>query len=98
MVPTQRKFGFRRFFGKGSIKYKNGFKHKQFKLYPAFPNRFNPTTTIKYSLHAASHVTLKVYDLLGREVVGLVNEFKALGDCQAEFDTSGLASGFYVYQ
>lgn len=62
-----------------------------------YPNPFNPATTIKYSLKEDGFVTLKVYDMLGREVSTLVNEFKEKGVYQAEFNGSGLTSGIYIY-
>ncbi len=63
-----------------------------------YPNPFNPTTTIRYELSANSVVSLKVYDVLGREVKTLVNEFKPAGTYAVEFDASGLASGVYFYR
>ena len=69
---------------------------QKFELHQNYPNPFNPTTTIKYSLSSASHVRLKVYNLLGQEVAVLVDEMKYQGEYQVEFDASGLASGVYV--
>lgn len=63
-----------------------------------YPNPFNPTTKISYSLPEANFVTLKVYDMLGREVSTLVNEMKPAGTFEAEFDASRLSSGTYVYK
>ena len=62
------------------------------------PNPFNPTTKISYSLPEANFVTLKVYDMLGREVSTLVNETKPAGTFEVEFDASKLSSGTYVYK
>jgi len=62
-----------------------------------YPNPFNPATTISYSMPQAGHVVLKVYDVLGREVAELANGFKEKGKHIATFNTSRLASGFYVY-
>ncbi len=70
----------------------------RFQLFPAFPNPFNPTTKIQYSLPVATHVSLKVYDMLGRQVRVLVNEFKTSGRYRVEFDATGLASGLYAYR
>ena len=83
----------------------------RFILSQNYPNPFNPTTTIKYSIpnletrHASSlHVTLKVYDILGREVATLVNEEKPPGNYKVTFDAShtehgqSLASGVYLYR
>jgi hypothetical protein len=63
-----------------------------------YPNPFNPTTAIAYTLPEAAKVSLKVYDLLGREVATLVNETKAAGSYEARFDASRLASGLYLYK
>ena len=70
----------------------------QFTLYQNYPNPFNPSTTIKYSLPKASFVTLKVYDMLGREVTSLVNEEKTAGNYQVVFNASSFASGVYFYR
>ncbi len=70
-----------------------------YKLYQNYPNPFNPTTTINYSVPvAAGNVTLKIYDLLGREVASLVNENLSSGNYQVKFDASSLVSGFYFYR
>ncbi len=63
-----------------------------------YPNPFNPSTTIKYSLLHDSKVSLKVYDLLGREVATIVNDFRQAGEYQAEFNASNFASGVYFYR
>ena len=67
-------------------------------LYQSYPNPFNPTTTIKYSLPNSDIVNLKVFDILGREVAVLVNEYKPAGTYAAEFNASEFASGVYFYQ
>lgn len=63
-----------------------------------YPNPFNPTTIITYQLPKAGNVKLVVYDLLGREVKTLVNEFKSAGSFDVTFDASSLASGVYFYR
>jgi hypothetical protein len=63
-----------------------------------FPNPFNPTTEIRWQIPSSRWVTLKVYDLLGREVNVLVNEPKAAGEYSTVFDADGLASGVYYYR
>ena len=63
-----------------------------------FPNPFNPTTNIRYSIVKASKVTLKVYDILGREVQTLVNSVQAPGQYTVPFNAQNLASGVYIYQ
>ena len=63
-----------------------------------FPNPFKSVTTISYSLPASQHVTLAVYDLLGRKVATLVDKFDTAGYHQAVFDASKLPSGSYTYR
>ena len=69
-----------------------------FSLAQNYPNPFNPATTIQFSIADPQFTTLKLYDLLGREVAVLVNERKAPGRYTLQFDGSGLASGMYVYR
>ena len=71
---------------------------KTFALYQNYPNPFNPTTVISYQLSAVSNVTLKVYDILGREVRTLVDEAQKMGRYEVEFDASQLPSGAYFYR
>ncbi len=63
-----------------------------------FPNPFNPTTNIQYSLPSSQFVTLKVYDILGKEVETLVEKRQSAGNYHVTFDGSRLASGIYIYQ
>lgn len=70
----------------------------QFRLSQNFPNPFNPTTKISYSLHSQSHVSLKVFDVLGREKVTLVNIEQPTGNYSIEFNASTLTSGIYFYR
>lgn len=69
-----------------------------FRLKQNYPNPFNPVTVIGYEVPTYSFVTLKVYDLLGREAASLVNEWKQPGKYKAVFDASNLASGLYLYR
>lgn len=75
---------------------------KEYFLFDNYPNPFNPTTNIQYSIPSNELVTLKVYDILGREVATLVNESKTAGSYSVNFNASsaggGLASGTYIYQ
>jgi hypothetical protein len=71
---------------------------KDFSLSQNFPNPFNPTTSLLYTIGSRQFVTLKVYDLLGREIATLVNEEKTAGSYEVEFDGSDLTSGIYFYQ
>ncbi len=70
---------------------------EKFILYQNYPNPFNPTTTIKFYVPATAPVSLKVYDLVGREVAVLVDEVKPAGEFAIDFDAAALASGIYFY-
>ncbi len=77
----------------------------EFALYQNYPNPFNPLTVIKYTIGGVrdqglgvSNVSLVVYDILGREVVALVDEKKVPGSYEVTFDGTGLASGVYIYR
>ncbi len=71
----------------------------EYNLEQNYPNPFNPTTNIKYSIRSAGLVSLKVYDLLGREVATLVNQVQQPGEYQVTFNASSLtASGMYIYR
>jgi hypothetical protein len=73
----------------------------EFRLQQNYPNPFNPSTTIDFSVPSAaggSHVTLTVYDLLGREVASLVNGDLPAGLYSAQFNGTNLASGTYLYR
>lgn len=70
---------------------------ERFQLFQNYPNPFNPVTTIEFEIPRASFVTLKIFDLLGREVATLVNEEMKPGRYERMFDGSNLASGVYFY-
>ena len=70
----------------------------RFELSPSFPNPFNPATRIEYAIPEPVHVTLKVYDTLGKEVATLEDAPKAPGRYSVRFEGSGLASGIYIYR
>ncbi|MCU0372441.1 MAG: T9SS type A sorting domain-containing protein [Ignavibacteria bacterium] len=68
-----------------------------FELMQNYPNPFNPATKINYSVPRESFVTIKVYDMLGREIAQLVNENKRAGTYSVEFIAKNLSSGVYFY-
>ena len=68
-----------------------------YRLEQNYPNPFNPVTMINFQLPANEFVSLKVYDINGREVSALVNEYKSRGKYEIEFHPSNLASGIYYY-
>ncbi len=70
----------------------------QFMLSQNYPNPFNPSTTIKYALPKDVKVVIRIYDILGREVQTLVNEFKKAGYYEVKFNGSNFASGVYFYR
>ena len=69
-----------------------------FFLYQNYPNPFNPVTTIRYRLAGECYVTLKVYDILGKEVVELVNGLEQGGEKSVIWNASDVASGTYFYR
>jgi N-acetylmuramoyl-L-alanine amidase len=75
----------------------NGLPGKYF-LGQNYPNPFNPATTVEFTIQNSEPVTLRVYDLLGREVATLVNEIRNPGAYAVQFDAAGLASGVYYYR
>jgi hypothetical protein len=69
-----------------------------FTLYQNYPNPFNPSTTIAYTLKNAVHVRLTIFNLLGQEVMTLVNEVQSPGYHKAVFDAGSVATGVYFYR
>jgi photosystem II stability/assembly factor-like uncharacterized protein len=69
-----------------------------FKLFQNYPNPFNPVTNIKYQIQKTGQVTLKIYDITGREIKTLVNEIKNPGSYIVTFNGTELASGVYFYR
>jgi tetratricopeptide (TPR) repeat protein len=76
----------------------NGNIPKSYNLFQNYPNPFNPITTIRYQIPKPGLVTLKVYDILGKETATLVNENKIEGSYDFTFDASRFTSGVYIYQ
>jgi Secretion system C-terminal sorting domain len=71
---------------------------KDYVLYQNYPNPFNPTTKIKFEIPKSGLVTLKVYDITGREIQILINEVKKAGSYDVLFNASNLASGVFFYR
>ena len=69
----------------------------EFELLQNYPNPFNPSTTINYSLPSSGRVQIKIFDILGREVTELVNEFKTAGNYNAVWNADKFSSGIYFY-
>ncbi|MCW8995074.1 MAG: T9SS type A sorting domain-containing protein [Psychromonas sp.] len=87
----------------GSYKYSNEVSAEvgipvEFELSQNYPNPFNPNTKISFSIPLSDFVTLKVYDVIGKEVTILVDEVKSAGYSAVEFDASSLPSGIYFYK
>jgi hypothetical protein len=81
----------------GEGETENDYAVTEYQLFNNYPNPFNPTTTIHYDVKEKGLVSLTVYDLLGSEVVSLVNESKDEGSYTVNFDASNLPSGVYIY-
>ena len=69
----------------------------KFELFPNYPNPFNPSTTIRYTIAGEHHVKLIIFDLLGNEIATLVNEEENGGSYSVNFVATNLASGVYIY-
>jgi hypothetical protein len=70
----------------------------KFELSQNYPNPFNPTTNINFGLPADSRVSIKVFDISGREVKTLLNESRTAGYYTIAFDASNISSGVYFYK
>ena len=96
-----KKFAFNNVISKKQIKeisYKGSLAVTDYALSQNYPNPFNPVTTINYQIPKDGFVSLKVYDILGKEIVTLVNSDKVQGRYTVEFDGSRFASGMYIYK
>jgi serine protease len=81
-----------------SVENENSPLLKSYSLSQNYPNPFNPKTKIKFSIIEQHHTELKIYDVLGNEVAGLVGEVKSPGEYEIDFDGSSLTSGIYFYR
>lgn len=70
----------------------------EYELKQNYPNPFNPSTVINYSIPVSSYVSLKVYDILGKEVITLVNQHQDAGSYKTKFNAAGLPGGIYFYK
>jgi len=70
----------------------------EYSLEQNWPNPFNPSTSIRYSLREAGLTTLSIFDIMGREVMQLVNENQPVGRYQLSFDGSAVPAGLYFYR
>jgi hypothetical protein len=75
-----------------------GEQPNEFFLAQNYPNPFNPSTNIEFGLGEAGFVTLKIYDVLGREIADIVNEYKIAGNYEINFNDVELSSGIYIYR
>ncbi|MBI5471613.1 MAG: T9SS type A sorting domain-containing protein [Ignavibacteriae bacterium] len=80
-----------------SVEEVGGALPQEYILKQNYPNPFNPTTTIEFSVLKSGHISLKVYDVLGKEVATLVDEEREPGNFKVTFDASTLTSGTYFY-
>ncbi len=71
---------------------------KNYSLLQNYPNPFNPSTTISYQIPLSGIVTIKVYDILGKEIRTLLREYKSSGSYKVTFNAGSLASGIYFYR
>ncbi len=69
----------------------------EFRLSQNYPNPFNPSTTFEYALAKATHVVLRIYNVLGEEVATLVSQDQEPGHYKTSFDAGALSSGVYLY-
>jgi hypothetical protein len=109
LLPGKYRYRLKQIDFDGSINYSNTIEVNvripvEFSLEQNFPNPFNPSTKIKFIIpqvasgFSLSKVSIKVYDMLGREAATLVDEFKPAGSYEVEFDAFGLSSGIYFYR
>ncbi len=81
-----------------TVRTVNGAAPDEFALHQNFPNPFNPSTEIAFSVPVTGFVSLKIYDMLGREAAVLVQDIKRAGNYRVTFNAEGLSSGIYIYR
>jgi hypothetical protein len=81
-----------------NIGYESRCVPQTFKLFQNYPNPFNPSTTISYSIPNSNFITLKIYDVLGKEIQTLVHEFQEANTYSVNFNTNKLSSSVYFYK
>ena len=84
--------------GEDNVSHNNQQLPKEYSLNQNYPNPFNPMTMIKYDIPNDNFVTIKIYDILGKELLSLVNEFKQAGSYSVTFDAANYPSGVYYYK
>ncbi len=84
--------------GFNTLSYKGSLAVESYDLAQNYPNPFNPSTIIKYQIPEDGIVSLKIFDILGKELKTLINEQKTIGKYEVTFDASNLASGVYIYR
>ena len=84
--------------GEDNVSHNNQHLPKEYSLNQNYPNPFNPQTKIEYSIPKDDFVTFKIYNLLGREVMILENEYRKSGSYKITFDGANLSSGVYYYK
>ena len=81
-----------------AVETSDGIHPADFALHQNYPNPFNPVTAIQFDLPQQGHVTVCIYDILGRKVATIMNQRLNAGQHEIQFDAAGLASGIYFYQ
>ena len=79
-------------------KYKSEIIPEKYSLSQNYPNPFNPVTKINFAIPKQRFVTIRLYDILGREVSRLVNEYMTAGEYTIDFNAGNLSSGIYFYR
>jgi hypothetical protein len=81
-----------------SVQFKNQLDANNFILHQNYPNPFNPSTIISFSLPSKSFVSLKVFDLIGREVATILSQEMQAGSHSQQWNTTNMTSGVYFYR